>query len=57
MGSHYFDEKLSVDTLVPNEDVSHQNKLYSHGKLKFSKYYDSIVTERITSNQYINQYL
>ena len=57
MGSHCFDEKLFVDTLVPNEDVSHQNKLYSHGKLKFSKYYDSIVTERITSNEYINQYL
>ena len=57
MASHCFDEKLSGDTLVLNEDVSHWSKLYSYGKLKFLKYYVSIVKERMTANEYINQYL
>ena len=52
MGSRCFDEKLSGDTLVLNKDVSHRSKLYSHSKLKFSKYYVSIVKERMTANEY-----
>ena len=38
MGGRCIYEKLFVDTLVLNKDFSHQRKLYSCGKLKFSKY-------------------
>ena len=57
MGGRCFDGKLSRDTLVLNEDISHWRKLYSYGKLKFSKHYVSIVKEEMTANEYINQHL
>ena len=57
MGSCCFDEKLSGNTLVLNEDVSFWSKLNSYSKLKFSKYHVSIVKEQMTANEFINQYL
>ena len=40
-----FDGKVSGVILTLNEDVSPWSKLCSYGKLKFSKYYISLVKE------------
>ena len=53
--SRCFDEKLPGYTLALNEDFSFEQAICN--KLKFSKYYVSIVKEWITANEYIIQCL